>query len=220
MNKKRRLTLAVLYNLMVFVLTIFCVLYSFIFGTFGNMTGALKYEVFKYFTIDSNLLLAFSALLMAIDEILILKGRKVTYNKFIYMLKFVSTVAVLLTFTTVVFFLSIIYSPLAMFVSSNLFFHLINPLMSLFILLFLEKDFPLGKFGVTFLGLIPMVIYGIIYFLMVLVFKVWDDFYAFTLNNMTICFIILMPTVTYGLSVLTYELKRKLSNGDTYERIS
>ena len=67
-----------------------------------------KFENFKFYTIDSNILLCLSSLLLAIYEYKLLKKKIKVIPKNIYIFKMVGVSAISLTFIVTLFFLSII----------------------------------------------------------------------------------------------------------------
>lgn len=133
---------------------------------------------FRYFTIDSNIL---SAAASAVTAVFLLKGlrRGTPLPHFVLVLKYVGTVAVCLTFLTVCLFLGPTQGYDRMFSGSGLWLHLICPLLSAASLLLLERGGTLARSEVL-LGMIPMAVYGAVYTAMVLIAKVWPDFYGFT----------------------------------------
>ena len=133
---------------------------------------------FRYYTCQSNVLCAVSALLTAAAR---LAGN---LPGWVWTLKYMGTAAVTVTMLTVFFFLApsigrdwydaLLKGPF------NLFMHLLTPLAALFSFCVLEKQ------GMTFArslwGLLPIALYGPLYLYKILYApeeKRWNDFYGF-----------------------------------------
>ena len=135
---------------------------------------------FRYFTVLSNTFCAITALLMAISQI----GGSV--SRPVFLLKYLGTVSVTLTFLTVLLFLAPSQGGFAKWFAGDFFYtHLVGPLLAIASFCLLEKR-PMNL-GTAMLGLIPMLLYGAVY-----VYKVmlapedqrWEDFYGFNRNGM------------------------------------
>ena len=178
------------------------------------------YGPLQFFTFDSNLLLGIVSVVFAVYEVLILYNKIEKIPYILYLLKFVSTVAVSLTMLTVIIFLS----PQAdnyfiLFKNSNLFFHLVCPLMAIIAFGFFEKDNDI-KFKDTVYGIAPTFLYGIYYTTNVLVHIKGGrvapkyDWYGFAQGGTIgmILSVIIMLGATYLISVLVYLLNKKVLN--------
>ena len=103
-----------------------------------------------------------------------------------------------------------------MFQNSNLFFHLIIPILSLITFVFFEKTNKI-KFKYTFLCLIPIIVYGIFYTINILLHldngRIISkyDFYGFAQGGVnTILFVFLfMLIISYIITLLTWYLNKK-----------
>jgi len=135
---------------------------------------------FRYFTVLSNTFCAIAALLMAISQI----GGSV--SRPVFLLKYLGTVSVTLTFLTVLLFLAPFQGGFVKWFAGDFFYvHLVGPLLAIASFCFLEKQ-PMDL-GTAMLGLVPMLLYGAVY-----VYKVmlapedqrWEDFYGFNKNGM------------------------------------
>ena len=122
-----------------------------------------KLEMFKFFTVDSNLLMGIAALVFAYYDYLVITNKKKEIPTKVYAFKHVATASVLLTFVVTLFYLAPFseYEFLAFFRNSNLFFHLIVPIISAFTFILYEKKNQDKE--VVMFGLIPMVLYSIFY---------------------------------------------------------
>jgi len=136
-------------------------------------------KAFRYFTVLSNALCALTALVLAISE---LGGEA---SRAALLLKYLGTSSVTVTLLTVFLFLGPTqggYGPLLS--GDNLYMHLIGPLLAIVSFCFLEKR------GLTFpqalLGMIPVLLYGVLYLYKVVYApqaRRWEDFYGFNRNG-------------------------------------
>ena len=149
---------------------------------FWRKTGRKDREkfraAFRFFTVLSNILCSASALVMLAA---LLAG---SVPEWVWILKYTGTAAVTVTMLTVFLFLAPSvgkdwYDVLLKGVS-NLFMHLLTPLMALVSFCVFERrgmTFPQGLFG-----LLPVALYGPLYLYHILLApeeKRWDDFYGF-----------------------------------------
>ncbi len=155
---KKKISLII--NILIVLLTIFA---SFLMFTGIKITNGVepilettKLGMFKFFTVDSNLFMGIVALLF------IIKNKSITKN--MYRLKLMSTTAVTLTLIVVLAYLAPISQGglKSMLQNSNMFFHLIIPVLSIINFTIFEKTNEL-KIKDTFYGLIPTIIYAILY---------------------------------------------------------
>lgn len=185
---------------------------------FSASSGALTargFSVFKYFTFQSNIFIAIIALVFAILELLLLKGKIDKMPHVLTVFYFVGTVAVGLTFLVVIAFLSPIYGFLLMYSGPNLFYHALVPLCALAHFVFLEKNNPI-HFKETFLSMVPCFLYGIVYLTCVISLNGYGDpnidFYMFGANGPFIgilAFIIVLG-VSYGIGIGIFALNNLL----------
>ena len=176
-----------------------------------------KMEMFKFYTVDSNILMGIVALIMVIYEKKLLKKEIKEIPKRVYLLKFIGTSAITLTFIVTLFFLAPQYGFYAMYNNNNLFFHLIIPVLSIITYVFYENHE--NKYSDAWLGIIPMFIYSLYYISMILIhlndggltFKY--DFYGFLRGNINNIYIVI-PVIylfTYLISIILIFLNKKLS---------
>ncbi len=106
-------------------------------------------------------------------------------------IKYTSTVAITLTCVTVVFFLApyaalIGHSYFDLFRRNNIYTHLLVPILAIINFLVVESNDDLG-FKSVFYGVIPTVIYSVVYLVMVVFIGEanggWVDFYGFTFGG-------------------------------------
>ena len=226
--KKRKI--ANIINLIIVILVctgVICMLFGIHFMSDNIILTASKLEMFKFFTVDSNILMGISSLLYIIYNQKVIKKNKKEVPKSIILLKLVATTSVMLTFIVTAFFLAPTsnYSFWLFYQNSNLFFHLIVPLLSLYSFIALEKN-NLIQFKETILGIIPVIIYSIFYTSNVLIHtknkqvSLQYDFYGFLRNGYnTIIYVIpIILLITYLISVILWKLNRKKEGRESYER--
>lgn len=128
--------------------------------------------VFRYFTVLSN---CFSALVSLVTVLFRLFGE---VPMAVLLVKYSATVCVSVTFSTVMLFLGpIVYGYKALFHGPDLFMHMICPLMA--IVSHFAWDRPAAPFVSVLLGVLPVLLYALLYLTQVVIRGAWDDFYAF-----------------------------------------
>lgn len=174
-----------------------------------------SFEMFKFYTVDSNILIGIVSLIMIIYEIKVLKNKISDIPKVIYLLKFVGTSAITLTMLVTLFFLVPQYGMYAMYSNSNLFLHFIVPVLAILSYVLFEKHD--NKYKYAPLGIIPMIIYSVYYISQILVhlnnggLTIKYDFYGFLQGNLNNIFIAI-PIVylfTYIISIVLILLNKK-----------
>jgi hypothetical protein len=136
----------------------------------GKWSPARGKKAFRYFTTQSNVLCAVSALDMCLFP----------DKDWVYYLKVMGTAAVTVTMLTVLIFLGRIYGYKPLLSGSDLFMHLITPLLAIISLCVFERR---GiSFLASFIGVIPVALYAPLYLYNVVYApeeKRWEDFYGF-----------------------------------------
>lgn len=161
----------VILNAAIFGITLFIVVFRF-FRKDRKWDPQRGRSAMRFFTAQSNVLCAVSALLMCFFP----------QSRGIWLLKYIGTAAVTVTMLTVFLFLapSIGKEWLVLLKGPDFFMHLITPLMALISFCALEKR---GMdFGTCMLGLLPVVLYGPWYLYKIRFApegKRWEDFYGF-----------------------------------------
>lgn len=105
-----------------------------------------------------------------------------------------------------------------MFKNSNLFYHLIIPLLSIITFTIFESTDKI-KFKDTFVGIITMFIYSIFYLVNVLIHvengkvEIMYDWYGFVQNGLQAAFVVIpiMYLITYFISCGLWFLNKKIS---------
>ena len=214
----KKIKISLILNIIIVLLVTLASIFMFTGFTFmpsKTLLEASKIEMFKFFTVDSNILVGIVSLFLIIYEIKLLKGKIGHIPKKIYILKFIATSAVTLTFLTTLLFLAPQYGFYAMYNNNNLFFHLIVPILALISYIFFEKYD--NKYKYAFLGIIPMFIYSIYYASMIIInldkggltFKY--DFYGFLQGNINNIYIVIpfIYLISYLISIVLIWLNIK-----------
>ena len=219
--KDRKLKISLVLNIIIVLFTTIAIILMFTGFRFTNgeepVLETTKLGIFKFFTVDSNLLMGIVSLIFVIYEINILKNKKESVPKNIYILKLMSTTAVTLTFVTVFLYLGPISKggiP-SMIRNSNLFFHFLTPLLSIITFIFFEKTDKL-KYRYSFWGLIPTLVYEIFYITNILIHmenhmvSPTYDWYWFVQNGVWTAIIVapVIILVTYLISFTLWKINK------------
>lgn len=219
--KDKKIKISLILNIIIVASVIFATVAMFTGFKFmdgKNLLESTKLGMFRFFTVDSNLVMGIIAIIFIIKEIEFLRGKIEYIPTIMYILKLIGTVAVSLTFVVTFGYLAQIAEggALALIQNSNLFFHLLVPVFSIITFAFFEKTDKL-KFRYSFLGVSSALIYAIYYLTNVLTHlengKVSSeyDFYWFVQGGIWQIFVILplILGITYGISVLLWRLNKK-----------
>jgi hypothetical protein len=163
-------------NFLIFVITLL-ILVRF-FRKEGNWDPDRVRKTFRFYTCQSNVLCALSALAMGIAQ---LAG---DVPQWVWIFKYIGTASVTVTMLTVFLFLAPSagkdWYAILLKGANNLFMHLITPILAIVSFCLLEKR------GMTFAeslwGLLPLIVYGQHYLYRILCApegRKWDDFYGF-----------------------------------------
>ncbi len=172
--KKNKIKISLIINTLIIIFTIVASIVMF--TGFKFMKGAepvlemTKLSMFRFFTVDSNIFMAIMALVFSIEEIKLLKKKIKEIPLSIYILKLMATTGVSLTFLVVFAYLGPFSSggiP-SMIRNSNLFFHLLTPVLSIITFVMFEKTNKI-KFKQVFYGLLPTGLYSIYYMANILI---------------------------------------------------
>ena len=208
-----------LLNSLVVVLVILCSISTFVGFRFMPDQTLLElegFEMLKFYTLDSNILVGITSLILLIYENKLLKGKIDKIPENVYTFKLIGTSSVTLTFLVTLLFLAPLYGFYAMYNNNNLFFHLIIPILAIASYILYEKHD--SKYYYSFLGIIPMFIYSVYYTSNIIIhlnsggltFKY--DFYGFLRGNINNAYIVLpfIYIVSYVISLLLILLNKKL----------
>ncbi len=159
--------MSIVFNLLIIILVIISI--------WRDTKKAPLKVLFRYFTIQSNALCAISSAVVLFGRI----SGKMGY--FAYGLKYMGTVAVMVTFLTVVLFLGPTQKNYDVLLTGpELHLHLTVPLLAL--VSYLVRDKMYMPFGCVILGVLPVILYGILYLKKVVFTEGddrWEDFYGF-----------------------------------------
>lgn len=212
-------------NIISLIINSFIAISSFLIMVKGVASGASSGQVgenmigigyFKPYTIDTNVINGLVAIMMATFNIYNLVEKKDELPRFLVVAQLISTVGVTVTMMTVIFFLAPMQMKMYngfiwLFANDMFFFHLLNPLLSIFNFIFLDRRYKLKKKEVL-LGALTTVIYSFVYSYNVLISKQWSDFYGFTFGGkmyMATISIVVMYFVTWLFSYLLVKFNSK-----------
>ena len=210
-----KLKISMMFNLIIFILSVLGAVFMFSGFKFMDPDDIFTISgiaMFKFFTIDSNVIMGLIALVFFVFEVRALRGKSIP--KYMYLLKLMGTVGVALTFFTVVFYLAPIIENgyIRMFVNANLFFHLIVPVLSMITFMFFENTKEL-EFKHTFTGTALMFLYAIYYTINVVIHiengkvsPLYDWYYFIQGGAWTM--IIAIPVIFIATYVISYMLWR------------
>lgn len=189
-------------------------------GITGGPLSAGKLAMFRFFTVDSNILMGIIALLAALEQRKVLKGRKERVSPATYVLLLTGTVGVTLTMLVTIFFLEPTMAPqfglFGLFAGSNFFLHLFNPVLSIVNFLRYEKTAEMGRIH-TLTGIVPMLLYGVYYTVTAVVHsangvvQAGYDWYGFLAAGVNSAFFVLPGVIlfTWLISWGLWKLNRK-----------
>ena len=152
----------------------------------------------RYFTLLSNLLCGFSALLVAVT----VTEHGLPFG--VWLLKYVATAAVTVTFVTVMVFLGPTFGYKSQLEGVGFYYHAAGPLLAILSFCFLERFHTLS-FSLSLLGLLPVILYGLLYAWKVLLCpktRRWEDFYGYTKGGHWLLSAVAMLLGTFLLCVL------------------
>lgn len=205
-TKKTFNILSLIFNIVIVLSTAYSV-FSFFTGIGAGNMRVNGSECFRFFTVDSNILAAFGSIAMLVYNVKRIKNINTAVPRGLQFFKFAGTVAVTLTFITVVAFLGPTMGFDIMFEGPCLFMHLTTPIIAVITFCIFEAG---NSFSIkqALVGVIPTIIYGAVYAVMVLVVGAenggWNDFYGFNSNALEgkwYISIIAMPVFTYIFSI-------------------
>ena len=161
-----------LTNIFIFVYTVYALIFCFRNDGRWDLRKGLR--ALRYFTILSNLFAGIASLL-----ILLTLPRSPYW---IWLIKYIAACSVTVTFLTVMLFLGPSLGYKAMLSGRDFYRHLCGPLLTLLSFVFLERFYVL-PFITSLLGIIPVIVYGLVYLYEVVMIGRWDDFYGYNKNG-------------------------------------
>jgi hypothetical protein len=174
-NKMRYISGIVLCSLVI-VLTFVATTLSLL-DYFHSESSEAGVGTFKMFTTISNIIAAFSAAMCLPFQIDGLRRDRYKLPSWIVIVMYVGAVGVFLTFFVAITTISAYQGFVkAMFTNAKLFTHTINPLIITLLFVLVISDTHI-KFSFSFISIIPVIVYMIIYLIMVIILKEWNDHY-------------------------------------------
>ena len=167
MNQKN-LKISLCLNTLITLMTLFATITMFIgfryMHYYDIVLDVKGLGVLKFFTVQSNIFMGLIAFIFSIKEIEVIRGKNKDISLIYYILKLIGTVSVGLTFFIVFTYLGPISKDgiPSMLMNSNLFFHLLIPVISILNFICFEKTNKI-RFKNTLFGLIPTALYEIYY---------------------------------------------------------
>ncbi len=204
-NAKLRNGISLAMNALVFLMVL-CSMIWILISTTGGSGGVTDAEagernVFRYFTVDSNILAALTCLLMIPYNIRSIRRGEDAIPQWVLTLKMIGTVAVALTFAVVMlYFLPLVGFGTGLISGANLALHLLCPLLAMISFCFFERGLFVTKTRLL-LGIVPSVIYGTVYLINVIFLKTWEDFYFFNVGGFWYLTYLVFPALTYLLAL-------------------
>ena len=227
-NKKTRLkkvlmkkirilnVLSLIFNLLIAALTVLAVTEAVKNGVWDGETTVRGGEVFKLFSVDINVFLAASALLIVVTDIVSIATGIEKKIKFFTAFKFITTASSLLSMLSAVCFFGFLKGFNRIFGGTNIIFNLVNPILALISYCLFESIDRLDpkKF---YTGVFPPVIYGLVYLYMNVIIKLWNDFYGLRGGNVVVMFIVFIIISLVISLIITYlhENFKKIFDPDT-----
>ena len=224
MNKSK-FKISIYLNILITLLVIFATVV--LFSGFKFMKGgyesqvASKIEMLKFFTIQSNIFMGIVSFIFAIEEIKVLKGKKNEISVKMYILKLMATTSVMITFLTIFAYLGPITDggTIEQIKNSNLFFHFLVPVLSMFCFILFERTDKL-KLRYVLFGIVPTALYAVYYIINVLlhiengkVSPIYDWYWFIQGGLWQIAVVVpVMFGGTYIISLILWRLNRKRSN--------
>lgn len=167
----------------------------------GNPIEGLTF--FRFYTVDSNIVLAIACLCTAIYRITHSKNSTYYLPKWIKLFKLAAVSNAVFVFLVVTFFLAPNGDFIFYFGKSNLFFHLVNPILAYMSLIVLEGNYE-SKWYSSFIALVPIAIYGGVYASCAVFTKTWPDYYG--INDLKISFGLICVICAAIISLISYSI--------------
>jgi len=219
-RKKLFNILSFVSNLIIFGIVTWAVAFYFYIDVGAGNMRVTGVECFKFFTVDSNILLAIASGIYLYFNINRLMGKEIETPNWLKIFKYVATNAGAITFFVVLFFLmpgGALFqdlSPSYFYEDNCMVLHGFAPILGMLTLILFEKEDRIER-KFTYLIFIPPIIYGIVYFACVVFAKVWEDFYGFTFGGrlyLAPLAAIAVLAIAYGADELLYFLQKLCIN--------
>ena len=199
-NKMRYISGIVICSLVI-VLTFVALAFS-LTDFFKSGSSEAGIGTLKMFTTISNVIAAFSSAMCLPFQIDGLRRDRYRLPSWIVILMYTGTVGVFLTCVTSATLVSAYQGFVTtMFTRSGLFEHTINPILITILFVLVISDSRI-KFSHSFISIVPIILYTIVYFIMVFVAKVWTDHYKTNAFFPWPISLVLMMAVSFGICQL------------------
>lgn len=222
-NKRLFSALSLIINIVIFMLMVHTLINNFRTDIVRDtkLLDSGGWVSFRYFTMLSNVLAAIASIIVAGFDVKNIVSDEHTFPRWVLLLKYAGTVAVTLTFVTVVVFLSPMveamgYGYFSLFRNENFFLHFLSPVLAIVSFICFERieNF---KFIETLYGVIPTVLYSFVYLPMVVIGQEkggWPDFYMLTFGGrmwVAPISLIVMYGATFGLAVTERAIQKAIN---------
>lgn len=219
--KRDYVTISLIMNIIIVLLVVFASIVMFTGIKFMEgpdlVLTATKLSMLRFFTVDSNLFMGVVALIFIYKDIEFLCGKSKDITKDYYILKLMATGAVSLTFFVVFAYLGPISKGgiNSMLLNSNLFFHLVIPVLSILTFILFEGTNKLNLKDI-WCGLLPVIIYSVFYITNIVIHiengavSPIYDWYWFVQGGLWTAFIVapLILAITLFINLLLWRLNR------------
>lgn len=149
------------------------------FGAIGYSFITIPLEavrgMFKWFTVDSNLLTGLAAVMIIPFAAEGISRKRLTYPKWVQRIHYSGTICLTLTLIFACGFISW-YDPVTAFGGVNLYLHILCPVMILVSFFMVESNYKLDRRD-NLIALLPIAAYAVWYYYNVIVTGKWDDHY-------------------------------------------
>ena len=226
MNKRKLNVASLMINLTVLILTAYSVAHNFRTDVIREIEwfDFSGFLCLRYFTNLSNIFSAGAAAIILVFNVKNVINDEYVFPKWAITVKYVSACAVAVTFVTVTVFLTPMValngkSFFLLFKGNSFFVHFLNPLLAIINIILFERT-PALSFKNAAIGVIPTLIYSVVYVVLVVGFKIWPDFYNFTFNGTYWALPIViacMYGMAFGLAAAIYALRKK-ATAKLYEK--
>ncbi len=175
------------------------------------------FRIFKFYTVDSNLLAGIASACMAVAQHNVMTKKQKEVPAWCFWLKLAGTAGVALTFiVTLVFLAPTLPDWRFLYTNSSFFLHLVIPVLSVVTFVCLEKTDKI-RFKDTFYALLLTMLYGVYYIGNVLTHQVngeiqkeydWYGFFVMGKESIGVAALILFSSV-YLVSLILWRLNRR-----------
>lgn len=216
---KRRYIIG-LYKIRSIIALIAC-LSALLFSINGILIGLILYtrngetpsELFRYFTVDTNLITALSAGMLAPFAVEGIRKKRFSCPRWTARLYYIGTSCISLIMLFAVFVISWT-DPVMAFGGANFYLHIICPIMVMLSFFFIESNY-MYTVKDALICLIPFAVYSFVYFIEVVIIGEakggWPDYYSLTTNAPVAVSAAAMFIFAFGVALLIGRISNRLS---------